>query len=271
MATDKVIMTMTTNTTTTAKTRTRDRTLHLVNPHLRGKDVVDAQLLLQKHNYYKGAIDGVFGPTTGAACKEAKYQLGYAVKNIKATYGHPLSGLLAGTIKLPTAYRIRQRVRRGKIERAQHRESLLRQKIVDNWKWMLSPAAKAQEHYFQIRPIAGEHQPRKLPLRFDCSGAVTDGYAWAGVPDPNNENYNGQGYTGTIMTSPLLVEIHASEVKPADIGVYDGYPGRHAVGALTHGPDPDVFSMGREGDPNIYKASALLSIGILRWYTKRKW
>lgn len=269
MATDKVIVTMTGTTTPPV---TKFRTLHLVNPPMRGKDVVDAQMLLSKCGYYEGAADGVFGPITGKACKKAKYHLGYATKDIKATYGHPLSGLLAGTIKPPAAYRIRARVRRRKIEKQHSREAILRAKIVANWKWMLSPAAKAQEHYVQLRPIDGEHQPHKLPLRFDCSGAVTDGYAWTpGVSDPNSENFNGSGYTGTVMTSPLMVEIHPSEVKPADIGVYGDYPGKHEVGALTEGPDPNVFSMGREGDPNEYKASALISIGTLRWYTLRKW
>lgn len=257
------------------------RTLYLTNPLMRGKDVKAAQTLLHSHGYYPGAIDGIFGAATGNACKLAKYRLGFATKDIKATYGATLNGLLAGTIKLPTAYLIRQKARRGTIYRSNTREAILRAKIVSNLKWMLTAHAKAQETYAQLRPIDGEHQPYKLPLHFDCSGSVTDAYSWAGATDPNNENYNGLGYTGTIMASPLMVMIHPSEVKPGDIGVYGYYPGKHEVCALPNpgqtdmlkivGSDPLVFSMGKQGDPNEYKASTMLSIGPLHWYTLRKW
>lgn len=262
-------------------TTTDTRTLYLTTPLMHGRDVKAAQTLLKQHNYYHGAIDGIFGAVTGNACKNAKYHLGFAMKDIKATYGAVLNGLLAGTIKPPTAYLIRAKARRGKIYRSNTREAILRAKIIDNYRWMLSTHAKAQEFYAQIRPIDGAHQPYKLPLHFDCSGAVTNGYTWANATDPNNENNNGLGYTGTIMTSPLLVQIHPSEVKPADIGVYGEYPGKHEVAALpnpgqtdmlkTVGPDPLVFSMGKQGDPNQYKASVMSSIGTLRWYTLRKW
>lgn len=249
---------------------TKTRTLHLTNPHMKGNDVTVAQELLHKHGYYKGPIDGEFGSATGKACKKAKYDLGYATKTIKATYGYPLNGLLAGKIKLPAVYRIRQRIRRKKAKKALTTEAVLRAAIVANAKWMLSGKAKPHEYYAQVRPIDGEHQPHKLPLHFDCSGSVTDCYAWTHkATDPNGEGYNGEGYTGTIMThmKPIL----ASEVQPADIGIYGNYPGDHAVLALTHGPDPTVFSMGHQGDPNQYKASALESIGPLHWYTMRKW
>lgn len=251
-------------------TVTKTRTLHLTNPHQKGQDVKDAQELLHKHGYYKGAIDGEFGSASGNACKKAKFDLGYTAKTIKATYGYPLNGLLAGTIKLPAAYRIRQRIRRRKARRRLNSEAALRAKIVANANWMLSSKAKPQEHYQQLRPIDGEHHPYKLPLHFDCSGSVTDCYSWTGkVPDPNDEGYNGEGYTGTLLNG--LLHIHASEVQPGDIGVYGAYPGDHAVLALTHGPDPVVFSMGHEGDPNRYRSSALLSIGPLQWLTARKW
>lgn len=252
----------------------RTKTLHLTNPLTRGPNVARAQELLKKHGYFKARVDSVFGPATANACKRAKYQLGYATKDIKPTYGDPLDGLLAGTIKLPLAYKARKLARRRKAHNKAALEQRLRAKIVSNAKWMLGKPAKEHEFYAQRRPIDGEHTPFRLPLYFDCSGAITDCYSWAKVgskrpPDPNDEGYNGLGYTGTLLNS--MHHITAEEIEPGDVGVYGLYPGKHAVLALTHGPDPIVFSMGHAGDPNQYRASALHEIGPLQWLTLRKW
>lgn len=245
----------------------RAPTLHLTNPHMRGERVVEAQKLLHAHGYYKGAIDGEFGAATGNSCKRAKFDLGYIERDIKATYGYPLNGLLAGTIKLPAAYRIRQGIRRRKEANRLNHETVERAKIVANAKWLI--AHRGECTYAQYRPIDGEHHYHKLPLHIDCSGGDTLCYSWSNAPDPNGEGYNGEGYTGTLLNH--LLHIHAVEVKPADIGVYGVYPGHHAVLALEHGPDPIVFSMGHQGDPNAYRASALESIGVLQWLTPKHW
>lgn len=219
------------------------KTLHLTNPLTKGDDVKAAQELLKKHDYYHGPIDGIFGAASGNACKKAKFKLGYKKKDIKATYGYPLNGVLSGKIKLPLTYRLRAKARERAAKKHTGRESVLRAAIVNNWKWMIAHSASI--HYEQRRPIDGEHNPDKLPLYTDCSGSVTDGYAWAHAPDPNGENYNGQGYTGTILNH--CKHITRSELKPGDPIVFGSYPGEHVVGYLG---DNKVMSHGHEGQPD---------------------
>lgn len=247
----------------------RSKTLHLTNPLMKGERVREAQELLKKHGYFHGGVDGVFGPATAKACKRAKYDLGYLRRDIKPSYGDPLDGLLAGTIKLPAGYRVRRLARRRATKRKVNAETTQRAQIVANAKWLIEH--KGSCTYAQIRPIDGEHQRHKLPLRFDCSGAATDCYAWAdNVSDPNGERYNGLGFTGTLYQH--MHHITAEEVKPGDIGIYGNYPGHHAVLALEHGPDPVVFSMGHQGDPNSYRASVLASsLGSVHWFCEPGW
>lgn len=72
---------------------------------MRGDDVEYAQRLLQngdesdqvfRRSWYDGAIDGIFGPESGAACHEAKWQLGYEADNCAKTFGTDLERLLLG-------------------------------------------------------------------------------------------------------------------------------------------------------------------------------
>lgn len=244
-------------------------TLHLTNPLTKGSHVREAQERLKNHHYFKGTVDGVFGPATGRACHRAKYDLGYRKKDIKPTYGDPLDGLLKGTIKLPLAYRIRQKSRRRAARRRQTTEAQTRNKIVAYAKWLI--AHRSSCTYQQLRPIDGERHRYKLPLHIDCSGYVTDCYSWAGAPDPNGEGYNGLGYTGTLLEH--MHHITVEEVEPGDIAVAGYYPGRHAFIALESGANgnPLVGSMGHQGDPNEYHANDFSRIGHITWLKLPQW
>jgi hypothetical protein len=53
------------------------RTLHLTTPLMRGEDVKLLQAALERHGYYHGPSDGIFGILTAQACYRAKYWFGY--------------------------------------------------------------------------------------------------------------------------------------------------------------------------------------------------
>ncbi len=100
-------------------------------------------------------------------------------------------------------------------------------------------------HYAQVRPI--QYSP-SLPWRGDCSGFVTFCYKHAGAADPNGNNYNGQGYTGTLLAHGR--KIAKSQLQPGDIVIY-GMPTVHTAIVIQPGADPLTISMGHEGAPNL--------------------
>lgn len=73
-------------------------------------------------------------------------------------------------------------------------------------------------HYRQWRPIDGLHVPHKLPIYVDCSGGATCLYRWNGGPDPNDNGWNGQGYTGSMAAA--CRHISPGELRQADFGFY---------------------------------------------------
>jgi len=95
-------------------------TLAVTSPHKKGQPVQDAQWLL-KHNrfgvaYYKGEIDGDYGPLVGAATHRAKYWLGYPTKYINTSFGDKLYSYLLPlkhdkAVKLPVSYQLRRKAR----------------------------------------------------------------------------------------------------------------------------------------------------------------
>lgn len=126
-----------------------------------------------------------------------------------------------------------------------------RQLVVAFFKWGI--AHQPLIHYAQTRPIPQCIRGKlpKLPLTTDCSGFVTMAYQYAGLPDPNGLKFNGQGYTGTLLSHGKAT----SKPKPGDIGIFGGSPGHHAVGAIGWGSDPDCESHGQEAGPILIRAS----------------
>ena len=97
------------------------KTISLTSPYTRGPEVKELQKLLSKNEYgkfYTEKIDGIFGPYTANACKEAKYWLGYKQESINSTAGLALVEFLNGSKKLPLLNR-RRRANRIKIAEEQ--------------------------------------------------------------------------------------------------------------------------------------------------------
>src|SRR5262245_41704280 len=81
------------------------KTLQITSPPMTGPDVRRAQQHLQKNvfnqDFLQGAVDGVFGPESGRACRRAKYWLGYLAKDQTPTYGDFLNTFLTIKSRLP--------------------------------------------------------------------------------------------------------------------------------------------------------------------------
>jgi cell wall-associated NlpC family hydrolase len=92
-----------------------------------------------------------------------------------------------------------------------------------------------------------------LPLATDCSGFVTVCYFLAGAPDPNGRGYDGEGWTGTLLTH--MTAIAPDDVQAGDVVVYGDYPGHHAAIVLEPGDDPLLASHGQERGPIAVRAS----------------
>jgi hypothetical protein len=219
------------------------RTLGLTTPYMHGPDVREAQTLLAHNhygNFHPGAPDGQYGPLTAAATERAKIALGFPDNEHNHLYDPALRGFLEGS-PLPHDYEERRKAHL----RAKHSVAGVRERIVANGRWGVEH--EPQIHYRESRPIDGLGHPHKLPLTTDCSGFVTDCYQWAGAPDPNGNNYNGQGYTGTMLSH--CRHIPASAVQPGDLVVWGPFPGEHVALVIEPGGDPLLVSHGQESGP----------------------
>ena len=128
----------------------------------------------------------------------------------------------------------------------------LRDKIVAAAKW----GVENHTHFtYSEGPLRMEavHKPYQLPITSDCSAWVTVCYSWAGAPDPNGCNYNGYGYTGTLLSHGTKIPL--SEVQPGDVIVYGPGTGWHTAIIVEAGSDPLTVSMGQQGDPSYVRVS----------------
>lgn len=122
----------------------------------------------------------------------------------------------------------------------------LREAIVDNALWGVDH--EPDIHYSQgAKRFAALHTPRTLPLYTDCSAFATLCYAWAGAPDPNGLDYNGTGYTGTLLLN--LERINQADLQPGDLVVFGPRGGDHVVIVIEAGADPLTVSHGQEKGP----------------------
>jgi peptidoglycan hydrolase-like protein with peptidoglycan-binding domain len=101
--------------------------------------------------------------------------------------------------------------------------------------------------------MEGVHKPGVTPCVCDCSAFVTYCYSWAGAPDPNGQNYDGQGYTGTLLSHGAPIALH--DVVPGDVIVYGPGTGDHTAVIVEAGADPLTVSMGEQGDPSYVRVS----------------
>lgn len=125
------------------------------------------------------------------------------------------------------------------------REQRKRARVVAVARWGVAHTSKI--HYAETRPIPVQPAGKlpALPLRTDCSGWATVCYRAAAAPDPNENGYNGQGFTGTLL-------LHGRKVahpEPGDVVVYGPAPGHHAAVVVKGGADPLTVSHGSEAGP----------------------
>jgi hypothetical protein len=105
----------------------------------------------------------------------------------------------------------------------------------------------------------------------DCSAWVTYCYAWAGGEDPNGLNFDGEGYTGTLMKHGSRINV--GQCLPGDVVVFGPVPGVHTALIIEAGNDPLTSSMGEQGQPAAARVSSMTFLGgptFLRFSTKNR-
>lgn len=76
--------------------------------------------------------------------------------------------------------------------------------------------------YSQTRPFR-MCKPPYVPSTWDCSAFATNCHYAAGAPNPNGREYDGQGYTGTLMSTGVKVP-SVSDLEVGDL-IFYGYSG----------------------------------------------
>jgi hypothetical protein len=111
-------------------------------------------------------------------------------------------------------------------------EAVVRSAIVAaGFFWYAHRAAIA---YREQRPFS-LLRPPAVPKVWDCSAFATNCYYAGDAPDPNGRHYDGQGYTGTLMSRGKRVAL--AQMKPGDL-IFWGYTQHGSpafpVGSPTH-------------------------------------
>lgn len=126
-------------------------------------------------------------------------------------------------------------------------------------------------HYTQssLRMSIVRHKwrpPFTTVLFEDCSSFVTACYWLAGLPDPNDLGYNGQGYTGTLAQHGKPVTL--AKARQGDLVFYGpGAPWHHvAIISDATGPARHVYSHGHEGGPFLVDLDYRSDRGEIRTY-----
>ena len=89
-------------------------TLKLTSPNMKRPEVSAAQKLLKTLGYYTGKIDSIYGEASARATRNAKWDLGYAEKNINSNYDDAFHGYLLGTRKQSILMKQRAKARNKK-------------------------------------------------------------------------------------------------------------------------------------------------------------
>lgn len=119
-------------------------------------------------------------------------------------------------------------------------------------------------HYAQVRPMQSRSIENVFKLKqriaspggltLDCSESVTLICKLAGLNDPNGANYDGTGYTGTLLEHLP----HYGAPGVAMIGalcVFGPGTGEHVAMVHERGPDPVLWTFGENGDPSLHRLS----------------
>lgn len=90
------------------------KTLVLTSPNMKGVDVASAQTILKNLGYYSGKMDAIYGQQSAAATKAAKWDLGYAEKNVTSVFDDTLLNFLIDLKKPTLLMRRRAAIRHNK-------------------------------------------------------------------------------------------------------------------------------------------------------------
>lgn len=188
------------------------RILKLTSPYMRGDDVKDAQRALQKFGAWVGKIDGVFGPTTAAASKQAKWMLGYPERQCTQTYGQALHDYLTRK-KKPSAL-MRRRAEKRKVSHKPMREKALAESV----KWIGTKESPPNSNKVMFSDWYGLRGPW-------CAMFVTWCYVKAGSKsfDPKKARW---AYCPFMVNDARaqrngLVVVPVDKVQPGDIAMFD--------------------------------------------------
>ena len=108
-----------------------------------------------------------------------------------------------------------------------------------------------------------KHRPLIGKVSADCSAWITYCYSWAHAKDPNGLNFDGYGYTGTLLKNGK--EITVDQAQAGDVVVFGPGDGVHTALLLSRGPNPWTSSMGQQGQPARVRVSWMLNLGAPRY------
>lgn len=186
------------------------RTLMLTSPHMKGKDVKEAQKALRKAGYYHGIIDGDYGPVTGNASALAKWTLGYAENKVTTTCGDALIAFISGKRKPTLLMKQRAKSRQkksflgekailvaGQYEGLSENPPNSNEVMFSNWYGIIGPWCAMFVTYCMV--TAGSKGFKRGSYWAYCPYILADAKA----------NRNG------------LTLIKAAQVKPGDVVLFD--------------------------------------------------
>ena len=188
------------------------RILKLTSPYMRGEDVKKAQRALQKYGAWVGKIDGVFGPQTAAAAKQAKWMIGYHKRQCVQTYGQALHDYLTGK-KKPSRL-MRRRADARKVSHRPMRERALAESV----KWIGTKESPPNSNKVMFSDWYGLRGPW-------CAMFVTWCYTQAGSKafDPKKARW---AYCPFMVNDARaqrngIIVVPVDKVQPGDIAMFD--------------------------------------------------
>jgi hypothetical protein len=134
--------------------------------------------------------------------------------------------------------------------------------------------ASAQIDYSQTRSRPMTYPgPQGIPRFLDCSSAVTTIYEAGGFPDPNGRDFDGHGYTGTLVSHGRSVS--KSEIQPLDLVFYGssserpGFPaGSPTHVAMVMDRKGAIFTFGSDPGPSFRRIDYRSDFHSVRRYIR---
>ena len=188
------------------------KVLKLTSPYMKGNDVKKAQRALNANGAWAGKVDGIYGPTTAAAAKQAKWMIGYPKAKCTQTYGQALHDYLTGAKKPSLLMR-----RRAKARNVSNKP--MREKALDESKrWI----GTKENPPYSNKVVFSEWYGLRGPW---CAMFVTYCYTKAGSTsfDPKKARW---AYCPFMVNDARaqrngLIVVPTDKVEPGDIAMFD--------------------------------------------------